>query len=278
MSEKKIRSGISTGMGLGKSDAELIPMIAEAGFDAFFTGWSDGSDIRSLAALGKECGLEYQSVHAPFQRMDRIWNEGEEGDAAADELIRCLHACAENGVGIMVAHSIIGMDKHSPNMLGVSRFAKVVYEAEKCGVTVAIENVEGIEYLIKLRDSLGMSPAVGYCWDTGHEMCYNACADVPALFEGKLVCLHLNDNMKQTDPDVITWLDDSHLMPFDGLADWTGIAARLDRENFNGCMMYELTSRSKPGRHTHDIYAGLDAMGFLRLAREKADAVAALRA
>ena len=46
MSEKKIRSGISTGMGLGKSDAELIPMIAEAGFDAFFTGWSDGSVIR----------------------------------------------------------------------------------------------------------------------------------------------------------------------------------------------------------------------------------------
>ena len=43
-------------------------------------------------------------------------------------------------------------------------------------------------------------------------------------------------------------------------------------------MMYELTSKSKPGKHTHDIYSGLDAMGFLRLAHEKAEAVAALRA
>ena len=274
---KKYLSGISTGAGYGIPDSQSIPLIAEAGFDSFFTGWSDNYDVAASAKLGKECGLIYSSIHAPFGKVHKLWEEGTEGDSVADEQIRCLRGCAENGVPVMVAHPIIGMDRHTPNGIGIERFARILAEAERCGVKVAIENVEGIEYLLMIRDELSSFSSLGFCWDTGHEMCYNASADVPAMFEGRLIYTHINDNLRQTDPNVVTWLDDSHLMPFDGLADWQGIADRLDRENYTGIMTYELTSKSKPGKHTHDIYDGLSAGDFFRLAREKHEKLLSMR-
>ena len=100
--------------------------------------------------------------------------------------------------------------------------------------------------------------------------------DVPALFGDKLICTHLNDNLGQTDPDVITWLDDSHLMPFDGIADWQGIAERLARINYGGELTFEMSLDSKPGKNTHDIYAHLDLKGYFDLIYKKAQQFAQL--
>lgn len=246
--------GLNIGQGFGESFREGVLATARAGFDACFTGWSDGTDVAGRAALIRENGMVYQSIHAPFNKSDALWEDGDAGDAFADQLIRCLHACAENDVPIMVVHPIIGMDKHTPTPLGIERFSRLVAEAEKTPVRVAFENVEGIEYLEAVIRELGGSPAVGYCWDTGHEMCYNFSRDVPALFGDKLIATHLNDNFGMTDPAVVTWHDDSHMMPYDGIADWHGIAARLVRAGFDGILTFELTSKSKPGKNTHDAY------------------------
>lgn len=267
---------INTGM-VGTTE-ESIAAIAKAGFDGAFTGWKRGA-VAGWASLIRENGLIYQSVHAPFKKMDRMWEDetkGGEGDAAADELIACVCESAENGVPVVILHPIIGMDRHSPNALGVSRFARVVEAAERAGIRVAFENVEGIEYLKLLICQLGGSPAVGYCWDTGHEMCYNARMDVPALFGDKLICTHLNDNLGQTDPSVVTWLDDSHMLPFDGTADWTGIAARLTRAGYTGPLTFELTRVNKPGRATHDRYLALDCEEFYAACCRRAAKFAAL--
>jgi sugar phosphate isomerase/epimerase len=94
--------------------------------------------------------------------------------------------------------------------------------------------------------------------------------DVPALFGDKLICTHLNDNLGQTDPKEVTWLDDAHLLPFDGIADWQGIADRLARINYAGELTFELTLASKPGRNTHDIYKELTPETYYKLVYEKA--------
>ena len=102
---------------------------------------------------------------------------------------------------------------------GVKRFETLANEAERLGIKIAIENTEGEEYLERLLSCLNGHPAVGFCIDTGHEMCYNESRDLISKYARQLLCTHLNDNMKITG-DEITWLDDSHMMPFDGLADW----------------------------------------------------------
>ena len=212
---------------------ECLDALKAAGFDGVFTGWTPGDMVRRGEIIRSK-GLYFQSVHAPFNKAHKPWEEGEDGEAEIDSLIECIRECSAAGVPIVIIHPIIGMDRHNPTDLGIERFGRLVREAEKLGIMLAFENVEGIEYLEKIIADLGSSPAVGYCWDTGHEMCYNDSMDVPALFGDKLICTHLNDNLGQTDPEVVTWLDDSHLMPFDGIADWKGIADRLARINYAG--------------------------------------------
>lgn len=56
-----------------------------------------------------------------------------------------------------------------------------------------------------------------------------------ALYGDKLIGTHLNDNLGIKDfTGKITWLDDLHLLPFDGIADWDSIVQRLCRYQFEG--------------------------------------------
>lgn len=199
-------------------------------------------------------------------------------DDAAAELIDCLHACAENGVPIMVAHTFIGFNDHTPNEKGLENFGKVVCEAERLGVKVAFENTEGEEYLAAVMERFKDSPAVGFCWDTGHEMCYNHSKDMLSLYGDKLIATHINDNLGIRDFDGnITWIDDLHLLPFDGTADWQGIADRLNKCGYDGILTFELNRCSKPDRHENDFYRDMSVEKYLTLAFMRACRVAALR-
>jgi sugar phosphate isomerase/epimerase len=42
----------------------------------------------------------------------------------------------------------------------------------------------------------------------------------------------------------ITWLDDWHLLPFDGVADWRGIARRLNTVGYQDALTFELGKRA----------------------------------
>ncbi|MBE6669606.1 MAG: sugar phosphate isomerase/epimerase [Ruminococcaceae bacterium] len=272
----KFKLCIDVSSGFTLPVTEAVPKIKAAGFDGCFTGWSEQSDVDAWAnAIAKE-GLMYQSIHSPFGKINTVWEEGEAGEAYTDMLIKCLNDCHRCGVPVMVVHPIIGMDRHDPTDLGIKRFSRLVEAAEKTDVKLAFENVEGAEYLAKIMSDLGYSDSVGFCWDTGHEMCYNYSNDMPALYGDKLVATHFNDNLGMTDKSNMTWLDDAHLMPFDGIADWKGIMQRIKRHGYSGPLTFELTRNSKPGKNTHDIYAELSYEQFLALAYEKACKVAAL--
>ena len=88
----------------------------------------------------------------------------------------------------------------------------------------------------------------------------------------------MNDNLGIRDfGGKITFRDDLHLLPFDGIADWPGIAARLDRCGFSGPMTFELNRCSKPDRLENDFYRELPIEKYLTLAYMRACRVAALR-
>lgn len=260
---------IALGMGYSTPIFEQMKIVAELGWDGVFTGWSQNEDVVAYAKAISDVGLKYQSIHAPFGNVDKIWESEIEGDKYTEEQIECLRHAKEAGVDLVVAHAIIGMDRCTPTALGLGRFEKIFTAAENLGVTVALENTEGEIYVEALMREFGSSDRVRFCIDTGHEMCYNASRDIIGKYADKLICTHLNDNMGQTG-ESITWLDDSHLLPFDGIADWNKIAARLNAAGYKGDLTFELTSKNKPERNTHDRYAQLDFRGFAALALEKA--------
>lgn len=267
-------------LGLGNAykvtPLEEIKIFSEVGWDGFFSGWCYGENIESYRKLADELGMYYQSVHSPFHRVDKIWDdEGIDGDKATEEQIECIKQSKAVGVDLVIVHAIIGMDKCTPTALGLKRFEKIFTAAENYGVTAALENTEGEIYVEALMKEFGSSDRVRFCIDTGHELCYNGGRNLIGKYADKVVCTHLNDNLGQTG-DIITWHDDAHLMPFDGIADWNGIAARLKAAGYKGDITLELTSANKPERHTHDRYAHLDCRGFAALALEKAKQFKAL--
>ena len=119
---------------------------------------------------------------------------------------------------------------------------------------------------------------VGFCWDSGHEMCYNRSQDLLALYGDRLIATHLNDNLGIKDfGGRIFWHDDLHLLPFDGIADWDNIAERLDRCGFDGIMTFELNLNSKPDRHENDEYRRMPIEEYVAEAYKRACRVAAKR-
>lgn len=259
----------------GISAQALIPDAKRAGFDGcFFDAMGDPKEIREIAPKIRAEGLIFQSVHAPFKKMNLMWEEGEGGDAALAELIACAEETARAESPLMIVHAFIGFVEEHPNALGVERYGRLVKRAEELGLKIAFENTEGESYLKMVRDGLFSSPAAGFCIDTGHELCYNQGQDLISRYgrNGKLFCTHLNDNVGITGPNIF-WHDDAHLMPFDGIADWDGIADRLKGVGYDGILTLELTTANKPNRNTHDRYATLSPMEFLTMAREKAERI-----
>ena len=48
------------------------------GFEGFFVGWERGTDLMPLREKADELGLDFQSIHAPFGKADRLWKSGEQ--------------------------------------------------------------------------------------------------------------------------------------------------------------------------------------------------------
>lgn len=261
----------------GVSVSEQVRLIKEAGFDAFFAGWKHGADVTPCIEAAKEYGIGIQSVHAPFNKTDDLWGEDEAlAEKGLSELIECVHVCEEHCVPIMVSHVFIGFDSDNvPTEIGLERYGRLIREAQKCGVKIGFENTEGIEYLDAIFRNFKNEKSVGFCWDSGHEMCYNHSQDLLKKYGDKLICTHINDNLGIRDYDgKITWLDDLHLLPFDGIADWDYNTDMLKKCGYDGILTFELCKKSKPGRHENDIYDAMPIEAYIAEAYKRACRIA----
>lgn len=263
---------INVGMNADVSEFDQIEIIKAAGFDGVFFDWERTVDRKREITKAINLGLELQSFHAPFYGMDDIFHADDTlSDKMLNDIIGTIDCASEYGSDLIICHAIIGMDNHSPNDLGIRRLEKVIEYAEKKKIRIAFENTEGIEYLQKILDAYGELPQIGFCFDSGHELCYNCAEDTLAKFGKYLFSTHLNDNMGQTG-DEITFYDDSHLLPFDhGVADWNEIAERLHKYNFDGPLTFELVCKNRPQRNVSDKYEKMTFEEYIAEAYKKAD-------
>lgn len=275
MWQKKLCLGVNATFGL--SVEEQIKLFKQVGFEGFFTHWEQGVPVEEWVKCAKENGMIYQSIHAPFGGSADMWGDDEmSAEKALNELLECLAVCEKYQVPIMIVHTYIGFGEHEPpSEKGLERFGKLVETAEKTNVKIAFENTEGEEFLAALMNRFSSSDSVGFCWDSGHEMCYNYSKDLLALYGDKLIATHLNDNLGIKDFNgSIYYTDDLHLLPFDGIADWDYNAQRLKKCNFDGFLTFELCNKSKPGRYDNDIYSKMDIKEYISEAYKRACRIA----
>lgn len=257
---------------------EQIALFKKAGFEGFFLCWEKGVDLKDIRAYADSTGMYFQSVHAPFGRAADMWRGGEKAALALDELLCCLEDVASVGVPILVCHTWIGFyTGEVPTQTGVENYRKLVERAAELGVKIAFENTEGEEFLDALLTAFVGQKNVGFCLDTGHELCYNRGKDMLELYGDRLIATHVNDNLGIKDYDgVITWTDDLHLLPFDGVKDWTEFAKAIRKCGYDKELTFELKLTSKPDRHENDAYAEMPFERYLAEAYKRACRVATL--
>ena len=274
----KMNLCLGTSPRFGLTNLEQIDLFQKIGFNGFFVNWDENTDLMEIRRHADETGMYFQSVHAPFAKMDRLWYPDEFTEPTVQRLLSCLEACKTAKVPIMVLHAFITFTRNEATPEGIANFRRVVDAARDSGVKLAFENTEGEAYLYALMDAFRDEPHVGFCWDTGHEMCYNYHRDLMADFGERLLCTHLNDNLGILDPaGSITFHDDLHMLPFDGVADWQDITARLNRWNFDGPLTFELKWPTNLNHGDHAIYGEMDITGYLTHAYIRACKVAALK-
>ena len=272
--------GMATLSGIDTPISEQIRILKRVGFEAFATLHSSNANYDEYRRIADECGMVYEYIHAPFANAARMWEDGAE--EFVNELIACVDICAKYRVPKMVVHAYIGFEPKSVipeprRSIGIKNYRTVCEYARDLGVKVAIENTEGEEYLEALMTELADLDNVGFCWDTGHQMCYNFDRDMAALYGDRLLVTHLNDNLGVRDASgEITWIDDLHLLPFDGIGDFDLIARRIAESAPLEILMFELNKNNRPDRLCNERYVKMSTEEYFTEAYIRACRVATL--
>ena len=261
----------------GLTDEEQLKLIKEVGFDGYFPVWNDDLDLAAVRACGDGLDLRLQSVHAPFNKMDSLWYPDERTEPTVQRLLKSFRDSAEVGAPIVVIHPFITFTRNQATQAGIDNYGILIEEAKALGIKLAIENVEGEAYLDALMDAYKDQKHVGFCWDTGHEMCYNRHRDLLEDYGDRLLCTHLNDNLGiKSREGMLTFHDDLHFLPFDGIANWQGIADRLVKCGYEGPLTFELKLRTTLNGCKLPVYGEITVEQYLTQAYIRACRVAAL--
>lgn len=281
---------LKTGIGFNKygfdslSDGEALAIIKSVGFDSFFTGYKNSADDATVEARRNDAerlGLKFESLHAPFGGINCMWDEGERGDEYVSRLKNVADVCKRYDIGYFTLHCMnvpqFNVDVTAPlkcSQLGIDRFRRVVEYAAECGVKACFENVEFPQFELKsLLTTLRADgyPSLGFTWDVGHEHCYPAGLDIAEEFGDLLTGTHIHDNWGQTDSHVVTWNDDSHLLPFDGTYDFRRFGNDIKKCGYSGTLTLEV------GKNGSIPWYRVDSLEeYLKMAHERAEHIAML--
>lgn len=102
--------------------------------------------------------------------------------------------------------------------------------ARKHKVTITLEaEPDYNDYLLELIE--GMDPKIcGICLDVGHAQLESNAVRVARLMGSRVVNAHIHDNYGQ---------EDEHLLPFEGIIDFSGVIKVLKEVGYTGVLTYE---------------------------------------
>ena len=236
----KRKLGIVSGCLGGVPSTESLPLIKQAGFDAFFTGAYKLCDVDAIKNVAEKEGLFYESIHAPFKSINAMWYEGDEYLTVYNGMKESIESAGKCGIPIVVTHLSSGWAAPEMNDLGFARYDSLIELAEKNGVILAFENLRKVGNVAYFADRYDKNANVGFCYDCGHEYCYTKTVFWPDIFTSKMVYTHIHDNFGiqekyQEGTDI-------HLLPFDGTLDSKRMMDGLNKHNYQGSLNLEVNN------------------------------------
>lgn len=243
---------------------ERYRLIKQAGFDGTMVWWGHFEAKPNLEKhqnpnLAREQGLVVENLHAPFNGVNNLWCDTLEGEDYANCLCNCIDDCVLHEVPTMVVHISGGNAPPPVNKIGLDRVRKIVAQAERNGIKIALENLRRPKYLRFLFENI-QSDTLKFCFDSGHQNCWTPNEDYLSQYGEKLIALHLHDNEGLKNLEVS---EDQHRLPFDGTMDWGKVMQQLKAINYQGSLALEITNFGYENRiHTPEA--------FLKLSYERA--------
>lgn len=271
------RIGFSLQTQYNQPMAEIIPILKENGFFAVSPLWTPELDLSNLAFAVREHNMVIQSLHATHKGIALLWEpEKIEASTVFQNIIKSIDDCNRFSIPILVVHGWQGLSyTFFKESLNFCFFDKIVKYAEKQGVSVAFENLEGEEYLEALMNRYSKQQNVGYCWDSGHDNCYPHKLDFLKEFGDRLIMTHLNDNFGLRDAGGIpSGNDDLHLIPYDGKVDWDKALLRLRNVPKQDILNFEIKKVSHSKAPEDLIYEKLTLRDFIEKAGKSARIIA----
>ena len=201
-----------------------------------------------MERLGLTCGQS----HAPYYKRGLIPADKAVYKYSEKMVRRSIEAAGIIGAKTITIHgnAVPGcVDFEQSKALNLEYFCPLLELAEKCGVSIAIENMFDpydpikttirrrrylayVPDLIDLVDTLGKDfKNVGICWDFGHanEMSWNQVESLKMIGK-RLIATHVNDNYG---------IKDDHLLPYLGEIEWKPIMKTLRDIKYEGNFTYE---------------------------------------
>lgn len=254
---------------------QMVGLLADAGFSTVSPLWSADLDLDRLAGWVQKKGMELSFIHASHKGVPLLWEpENEASQPVTQGILDAIDACDRFGIPMLVAHCWQGLGYTFPTApLDFRNVDAVVERAVSKGIGIAFENLEGEEYLAAVLERYRELPQIGFCWDTGHDLCHPHKTDYLQAYGDRLMMTHLNDNLGVRDPGgAYCKKDDLHLLPYDGILDWDEILARLAKAKKQSLLNFEIKVRSKDPEMVP--YEKLSPEEFVALAAERAQKIA----
>lgn len=221
---------------LPHSEAENIAKIKEAGFDTVFLS---SFEKKTVCEIKNECekhGITAETIHAPFYTIEdgrwistnEFWMDGCDYFHLFRQILETIDSAAEAGIPVVVSHVSGGWVAPPLSDIGFYHFDRLVEYAWQKGVKIAFENIRNVGNVAALMERYERIPAVGYCFDCGHEHCYTETAHFLDFFHDRLLCTHIHDNFGRSKEDPMKDTD-IHLLPFDGNIDYADMMSRYKK-------------------------------------------------
>ncbi|MBQ7314683.1 MAG: sugar phosphate isomerase/epimerase [Clostridia bacterium] len=200
-------------------------------------------------------GLIVHQVHGPW--CGDIHDKTPEGRAERfEKMSKCLQAASLLGARYMAIHPIMPFGSNSPDHperlyeMNYEFFTRLADVAERYGTVICLENMPftnfplaSVPSLLALIRDIGRDN-VRMCLDTGHANIFPLPLGDCVRLIGKedLKILHVHDNMG---------VQDEHLHPYCGTADFDGFSDALEQIGFDGVVNLECSVRPT-SYHTHE--------------------------
>lgn len=191
-----MKKGISFYYGFKVSPEERAQKIGEAKFDCVITSndknfKKQNGSIRRQLRLFKKNNIGLSSLHMQYktEELPYFWQESKIGDKIEKTLKQDVKTAKKFGFSCVVVHL-----KGEPNKIGYDRLNRVLKLCEKLKLPLAIENIDDQNCFLRTFENV-KSDYMLFCYDSGHNHCFDPEFDYLTQFGDKLIALHLHDNL-----------------------------------------------------------------------------------